>query len=111
MQLYYDRPTSNGKTINLDEPIPDGGFISKRIFNAAPITQIENPSRPGPIKEYRKLWIVLIFKTTNPFGRVYILSTKDLHSKYRSVTDFLKSDTGNMLGTPVAGTYFYLTTD
>ncbi|CCD68218.1 uncharacterized protein CELE_F38B6.2 [Caenorhabditis elegans] len=111
MQLYYDRPTSNGKTINLDEPIPDGGFISKKIFNAAPITQIENPSRPGPIKEYRKLWIVLIFKTTSPFGRVYILSTKDLHSKYRSVTDFLKSDTGNMLGTPVAGTYFYLTTD
>ncbi|CAI2357300.1 unnamed protein product [Caenorhabditis sp. 36 PRJEB53466] len=87
------------------------GFISKKIFNAAPITNIENPSRPGPIKEYRKLWIVLVFKTTNPLGRIYVLSSKDLHSKYRSVTDFLKSDTGNMLGTPVAGTYFYLTTD
>lgn len=88
MQLYYDRPTSNGKTIHLDEPIPDGGFdhfpsfssiiiiwrreeglanlimfaflgfISKKIFNAAPITNIENPSRPGPIKECesRKLY-------------------------------------------------------
>ncbi|CAI5453865.1 unnamed protein product [Caenorhabditis angaria] len=107
MQLYYDRPTSNGKMIPLDEPIPDGGFISKKIFNAAPITQIENPTRPGPIKEYRKLWIVLVFKTVNPITRLYILSSKDLHKNYRSVTEFLKSDTGNMLGTPVAGTYFY----
>uniref|UniRef100_A0A8R1DHC1 Uncharacterized protein n=1 Tax=Caenorhabditis japonica TaxID=281687 RepID=A0A8R1DHC1_CAEJA len=85
MQLYYDRPTSNGKSIHLDEPIPDGGFISKKIFNAAPITNIENPTRPGPIKEYKKRWIVLVFKTVNPLGRVYVLSSKDLHSKYRSL--------------------------
>ncbi|CAB3400261.1 unnamed protein product [Caenorhabditis bovis] len=56
----------------------------------------------------RKLWIVLVFKTVNPLTRLYILSSKDLHKNYKSVTDFLKSDTGNMLGTPVAGTYFYL---
>ncbi|PAV77861.1 hypothetical protein WR25_19988 [Diploscapter pachys] len=111
MQLYYDRPSKEGKTIALDEPIPDGGFIAKRIFNASPMTNIENPQRPGPVKEYRKLWVVLVFKTVTPLTRLYVSVTVDLHSKYKTVTDFLKSDTGRILGTPVAGTYFYLTAD
>ncbi|CAD6185327.1 unnamed protein product [Caenorhabditis auriculariae] len=108
MQFYYDRPSKEGKTINLDDPIPDGGFFSKRIFNAAPITNIENPQRPGPVKEFRKLWVVLVFKTVNPITRLYVSVTVDLHSKYKTVSEFLRSDTGRMLGTPVAGTYFYV---
>ncbi|CAI4224936.1 unnamed protein product [Auanema sp. JU1783] len=111
MQFYYDRPSSAGKIIDLEEPISDGGFLSKRIFNANPLTNIENPSRPGPPKEYRKLWIVLVFKTVNPITRLYVSVTVDLHSKYKTVTDFLRSDTGRKLGAPVAGTYFYLTAD
>lgn len=59
----------------------------------------------------RKLWVVLVFKTVTPLTRLYVSVTVDLHSKYKTVTDFLKSDTGRILGTPVAGTYFYLTAD
>ncbi|XGW32795.1 hypothetical protein V3C99_017368 [Haemonchus contortus] len=51
MQLYYDRVPEGDRYVDLEKPIEDGGFISKRIFNAPPQTNIENPKRPGPIKE------------------------------------------------------------
>lgn len=56
----------------------------------------------------RKLWVVMAFKTVKPLTRLYVSVTVDLHSKYRTVTEFLRSDTGRLLGTPVAGTYFYV---
>lgn len=34
MQFYYDRKSDGGKVIDLEEPIPDGGFINKRVVNA-----------------------------------------------------------------------------
>ncbi|KAK5967903.1 hypothetical protein GCK32_020575, partial [Trichostrongylus colubriformis] len=108
MQLYYDRVSEGDRYVDLEKPIEDGGFISKRIFNAPPMTNIENPKRPGPIKEYRKRWVVLVFKTTDPLTRLYVFSTSDLHAKYRTVTEFLRSDTGRRLGTPVAGTFFFV---
>ncbi|EPB80862.1 hypothetical protein ANCCEY_00064 [Ancylostoma ceylanicum] len=56
MQLYYDRSSEGGRYVDLTKPIPDGGFISKRIFNAAPMTNIENPQRPGPNRECMCTW-------------------------------------------------------
>uniref|UniRef100_A0A1I7XU83 Uncharacterized protein n=1 Tax=Heterorhabditis bacteriophora TaxID=37862 RepID=A0A1I7XU83_HETBA len=55
MQLFYDRPSKMGKVIDLEERIADGGFISKKIFNAIPMTNIENPQRQGPLKDCIKL--------------------------------------------------------
>ncbi|VDL70466.1 unnamed protein product [Nippostrongylus brasiliensis] len=112
MQFYYDRVSEGDRYLDLEKPIADGGFISKRIFSAPPMTNIENPKRPGLLKElreYRKRWVVLVFKTTDPLTRLYVFSTSDLHAKYRTVAEFLRSDTGRRLGTPVAGTYFFLT--
>ncbi|CAJ0610163.1 unnamed protein product [Cylicocyclus nassatus] len=111
MQLYYDRSSEGGRYVDLTKPIADGGFISKKVYNAPPITNIENPQRPAPNREYRKLWVLLVFKTTDPLTRLYVFSTKDLHANYKTVAEFLRSDTGRRLGTPVAGTFFYLTSD
>jgi len=33
MQFYYDRKSDGGKTIDLEVPIPDGGFLNKRVVN------------------------------------------------------------------------------
>ena len=45
MQFYYDRICDGGKEINLEEPIPDGGFINKRVINGSPQLSPEQQSK------------------------------------------------------------------
>ncbi|CAJ0584656.1 unnamed protein product, partial [Mesorhabditis spiculigera] len=108
LQFYYDRPSRGGKVLDLEEPVDDGGFISKKIYNAHPVTNMDEQQK-RPANQYRKMWVVLMFRTVNPITRLYVSVTVDLHAKYRSVSEFLRSDTGRLLGTPTAGTYFYIT--
>uniref|UniRef100_A0A914Z503 Uncharacterized protein n=1 Tax=Panagrolaimus superbus TaxID=310955 RepID=A0A914Z503_9BILA len=107
MQFYYDRVCDGGKEINLEEPIPDGGFINKRVINGSPQLSPEQQSKSN----YRKMWVVLVYKTVDPLTRMYISISTDLHAKYQNVVQFLRSPTAQRLGTPIAGSYFYLTTD
>uniref|UniRef100_A0A0N5ADM5 IgGFc-binding protein-like n=1 Tax=Syphacia muris TaxID=451379 RepID=A0A0N5ADM5_9BILA len=103
MQLYYDRKAPKGKILDLEEPIPDGGFLSKLVTIHPSVT---NPQQIR--SNYRKLWVVLVFKTVEPLTRLYVGVSVDLNSKYKNVPEFLRSNTGRRLGTPIAGTYFYV---
>uniref|UniRef100_A0A7E4VBQ3 Uncharacterized protein n=1 Tax=Panagrellus redivivus TaxID=6233 RepID=A0A7E4VBQ3_PANRE len=107
MQFYYDRLCDGGKEINLEEPIPDGGFINKRIVNGNPQMTPEQQFK----STYRKMWVVLVYKTVDPLTRLYVSVSTDFNAKYRNVLEFLRSPTAQRLGTPIAGSYFYLTSD
>lgn len=56
----------------------------------------------------RKMWVVLVYKTVDPLTRMYVSISTDLHAKYRNVVEFLRSPTAQRLGTPIAGSYFYV---
>ncbi|EYC00508.1 hypothetical protein Y032_0115g509 [Ancylostoma ceylanicum] len=56
----------------------------------------------------RKLYIVLVFQTKVRLTRRNAQTWHDFHANYTSFTDFLSSETGKFLGTPVAGSYFYV---
>ncbi|KAE9555061.1 hypothetical protein FO519_001722 [Halicephalobus sp. NKZ332] len=103
-QLYYDRICDGGKEINLEEPIPDGGFINKRVVNGPPQTNPEQELKSN----YRKMWVVLVYKTVDPLTRLYTQVSSDLNNKYRNAVEFLRSSTAQRLGTPIAGSYFYV---
>uniref|UniRef100_A0A0N5BVI7 DUF4776 domain-containing protein n=1 Tax=Strongyloides papillosus TaxID=174720 RepID=A0A0N5BVI7_STREA len=112
LQFYYDRKSVGSKEIDLDTPIADGGFISKRIVN--PRNDYSQGNEPPTLnfkQNYRKMWVIMVFKTVEPLTRLYVSVSTDFNTKYRNAHDFLRSSTAQRLGTPVAGTYFFLTSD
>lgn len=54
------------------------------------------------------MWVILVYKTVDPLTRLYTQVSSDLNNKYRNAAEFLRSSTAQRLGTPIAGSYFYV---
>uniref|UniRef100_A0AC35U240 CUB domain-containing protein n=1 Tax=Rhabditophanes sp. KR3021 TaxID=114890 RepID=A0AC35U240_9BILA len=110
LQFYYDRKSLGNKDIDLDVPIPDGGFISKRIINQR-TTEYHQANEPPSLnfkQNYRKMWVVMVYKTVDPITRLYVSVSTDFNAQYKNAQEFLKSSTAQRLGAPIGGAYFYV---
>uniref|UniRef100_A0AC35U2I1 Uncharacterized protein n=1 Tax=Rhabditophanes sp. KR3021 TaxID=114890 RepID=A0AC35U2I1_9BILA len=104
MNLYYNRPSTLSRIVDLTIPSWDEGAFFRSINRVVTISNDKPFS-----KQIRKLYIVLVFKTKKAITRRHPLTHKDLHGNYTSFTDFLTTETGKYLGDPVSGTYFWVT--
>ncbi|KAK6766790.1 hypothetical protein RB195_026208 [Necator americanus] len=104
MNFYYNRPSTLSREIDLTVPAWDEGIFFRNM-NRVLTVQSDQIST----KQTRKLYIVLVFQTKVRLTRRNAQTWHDFHANYTSFTDFLTSETGKFLGTPVAGTYFYIT--
>uniref|UniRef100_A0AC35G292 Uncharacterized protein n=1 Tax=Panagrolaimus sp. PS1159 TaxID=55785 RepID=A0AC35G292_9BILA len=104
MNFYYNRPSSLSREIELTIPNWDEGAFFRTINRVLTITNDKIST-----KESRKLYIVLVFKTKTSLTRRNPTTYQDFNANYTSFTEFLSSETGKYLGTPVAGSYFYMT--
>uniref|UniRef100_A0A914P9B6 Uncharacterized protein n=1 Tax=Panagrolaimus davidi TaxID=227884 RepID=A0A914P9B6_9BILA len=103
MNFYYNRPSSLSREIELTIPNWDEGAFFRTINRVLTITNDKIST-----KEPRKLYIVLVFKTKTSLTRRNPTTYQDFNANYTSFTEFLSSETGKYLGTPVAGSYFYV---
>uniref|UniRef100_A0A914CRM0 Uncharacterized protein n=1 Tax=Acrobeloides nanus TaxID=290746 RepID=A0A914CRM0_9BILA len=104
MNLYYNRPSSLSREVDLTIPNWDEGAFFRTINRVLTLTNDKVST-----KQKRKLYVVLVFKTKMPLTRRHPVTYQDLHANYTTFTEFLSSETGKYLGTPVAGSYFYMT--
>ncbi|CAI4224902.1 unnamed protein product [Auanema sp. JU1783] len=103
MNLYYNRPSSLSREIDLKVAAWDEGVFFRNINRVLTIQNDKISTR-----QIRKLYIVLVFKTKVRLTRRHPQFYQDLHANYTSFTDFLSTETGKFLGTPTAGSYFYV---
>ncbi|KAE9549298.1 hypothetical protein FO519_007500 [Halicephalobus sp. NKZ332] len=118
MNLYYNRPTTLSREIELTIPNWDEGAFFRTINRVLTITNDKITTKQSKFILYpclykvqhgaRRLYIVLVFKTKKPITRRNPVTYQDFNANYTSFTEFLSSDTGKFLGTPVAGSYFYV---
>ncbi|VDN56254.1 unnamed protein product [Dracunculus medinensis] len=95
----YDYPATGESVLNID--ITDQ---NRRGF----IGIVSNYSLPQQ-KIYRHQYVVLVYKTTDSLEEKVNISG-DIRGNFENLSDFLTiSPTGQMLGRPIAGTFFYLT--
>uniref|UniRef100_A0A7E4VDY0 Uncharacterized protein n=1 Tax=Panagrellus redivivus TaxID=6233 RepID=A0A7E4VDY0_PANRE len=104
MNLYYNRPSSLSREVELTIPNWDEGAFFRTINRVLTITNDKVSTR-----QTRKLYIVLVFKTKTPLTRRNPTTYQDFNANYTSFTEFLSSETGKFLGTPAAGSYFFMT--
>ncbi|KAK0403511.1 hypothetical protein QR680_016965 [Steinernema hermaphroditum] len=104
MNFYYNRPSTLSREVELSVPAWDEGAYFRTINRVFTTTNDQVST-----KQVRKLYIVLVFKTKVPLTRRNPITYQDLHANYTSFTEFLSSETGKFLGTPTAGSYFYIT--
>ncbi|CAD6185326.1 unnamed protein product [Caenorhabditis auriculariae] len=104
MNLYYNRPSSLSRDIELAVPVWDEGVFFRNINRVLTIQSDQSSS-----KQIRKLYIVLVFQTKMRITKRHPQTWQDFHANYSSFTEFLGSETGKLLGNPVAGSYFYMT--
>uniref|UniRef100_A0AC34R0Z8 Uncharacterized protein n=1 Tax=Panagrolaimus sp. JU765 TaxID=591449 RepID=A0AC34R0Z8_9BILA len=104
MNLYYNRPATLSRDIELVIPNWDEGAFFRTINRVLTITNDKITT-----KQTRKLYIVLVFKTKKPITRRNPTTHQDFNANYTTFAEFLSSETGKYLGTPVAGSYFYIT--
>ncbi|EPB80861.1 hypothetical protein ANCCEY_00063 [Ancylostoma ceylanicum] len=104
MHFYYNRPSTLSREIDLAVPAWDEGVFFRNMNRVLTIQSDQTST-----KQVRKLYIVLVFQTKVRLTRRNAQTWHDFHANYTSFTDFLSSETGKFLGTPVAGSYFYIT--
>ncbi|CAJ0584631.1 unnamed protein product, partial [Mesorhabditis spiculigera] len=104
MNFYYNRPSTLSREVDLSVPPWDEGVFFRSINRVMTITNDKVST-----KQTRKLYIVLVFKTKQRLTRRHPQTWQDLHANYTSFTEFLSTATGKLLGTPEAGSYFYIT--
>ncbi|TKR79974.1 hypothetical protein L596_014115 [Steinernema carpocapsae] len=104
MNFYYNRPSSLSREVELTVPAWDEGAYFRTINRVFTTTNDQIST-----KQVRKLYIVLVFKTKVRLTRRNPLTYQDLYANYTSFTEFLSTETGKFLGTPTAGSYFYIT--
>ncbi|RCN30830.1 hypothetical protein ANCCAN_23393 [Ancylostoma caninum] len=103
MHFYYNRPSTLSREIDLSVPAWDEGVFFRNMNRVLTIQSDQTST-----KQVRKLYIVLVFQTKVRLTRRNAQTWHDFHANYTSFTDFLSSETGKFLGTPVAGSYFYV---
>ncbi|WKY16174.1 hypothetical protein Q1695_001114 [Nippostrongylus brasiliensis] len=103
MNFYYNRPSSLSREIVLTVPAWDEGIFFRNMNRVLTIQSDQSST-----KQVRKLYIVLVFQTKRRLTMRNSQTWRDLHANYTSFTEFLSSETGKFLGTPVAGSYFYV---
>ncbi|CAO4385730.1 unnamed protein product [Caenorhabditis nigoni] len=104
MNLYYNRPSSLSREIDLSVPVWDEGVFFRNMNRVLTIQSDQTSSR-----QIRRLYIVLVFKTKFRITKRHPQTWNDLHANYTTFTEFLGTETGKQLGNPMAGTYYYIT--
>ncbi|CAJ0938367.1 unnamed protein product, partial [Mesorhabditis belari] len=104
MNFYYNRASTLSRDVDLSVAPWDEGVFFRSINRVMTITNDKVST-----KQTRKLYIVLVFKTKQRLTRRHPQTWQDLHANYTSFTEFLTTPTGKLLGTPEAGSYFYMT--
>ncbi|CAB3400260.1 unnamed protein product [Caenorhabditis bovis] len=103
MNLYYNRPSSLSREIDLSVPVWDEGVFFRNMNRVLTIQSDQTSSR-----QIRRLYIVLVFKTKFRITKRNPQVWNDFHANYTSFTEFLSTETGKQLGTPIAGSYYYV---